>query len=101
LNGSNSHLKAENVTMENFARSLSRNRGDIGELVVDKTGLTGGFNFELEWMPDRLETKLDAPSAPRPSIFTALQEQLGLRLESAQVPIQAIVIDRAERPAEN
>jgi bla regulator protein BlaR1 len=99
-NGSGSHLKAENVTMEGFAKNLSRNR-DIGELVVDKTGLTGGFNFELDWMPERPNAKPDASIDDRASIFTALQEQLGLKLESAKVPIQVIVIDRAEKPSEN
>jgi uncharacterized protein (TIGR03435 family) len=89
----NTHLIAENVTMEAFARSLSRNR-DIGELVVDKTGLTGGFQFELDWTPERA----DATSDDRPSIFTALQQQLGLKLDTAKVPILAVVIDRAEKP---
>jgi uncharacterized protein (TIGR03435 family) len=95
-NSSDSHLKAENVTMEGFATRLSRNR-DIGKLVVDKTGLTGGFNFELDWMPERLESSPD----DRMSIFTALQEQLGLKLESAKVTALAIVVDRAEKPDSN
>ena len=56
--------------MEAFAKSLSRNR-DIGELVVDKTGLTGAFTFELDWMPERS----DPSSDDRPSILTALQQQ--------------------------
>jgi uncharacterized protein (TIGR03435 family) len=93
---SDTYLTAKNVTMEAFARRLSRNR-DIGKLVVDKTGLTGGFNFELEWMPQPLES----PSDDRTSIFTALQEQLGLKLESARVTTQAVVVDRAEKPGSN
>jgi len=52
-------------------------------------------------MPERLDAKPEASSDGRPSIFTALQEQLGLKLESAQVPIQGSVIDRAERPDGN
>jgi uncharacterized protein (TIGR03435 family) len=98
LHSGNTHMKAENITMETLAKHLSY---EVDKLVVDKTGLTGGFNFELEWMPARLDTKAEASPEILPSIFTALQEQLGLRLESAQVPIQAIVIDRAERPEEN
>ena len=90
----NMHLKATNVTMEAFARRLSRDR-DIGKLVVDRTGLTGKFDFELEW------SRGDDPLDDRPSILTALQVQLGLKLESAKVPIQAVVIDRAEKPQEN
>jgi uncharacterized protein (TIGR03435 family) len=89
------HLVATGTTMPALARYLCRY---VDKLVVDKTGLPGEFSFELDWKPERLDTKLDAPSDTRPSIFTALQEQLGLKLKSAQVPIQAIVIDRAQRP---
>lgn len=88
------YLKATNVTMDALARRLSRNR-DIAKVVVDKTGLTGRFDFELEWSPAQAE------SGDHPSIFTALQEQLGLRLESAKVPVEAVVIDRAEKPSDN
>jgi uncharacterized protein (TIGR03435 family) len=100
--GSESHsngsrLTATNVTMEAFARRLSRDR-DIGKLVVDKTGLTGGFNFMLAWMPEKLEAARDASPDESPSIFAAIQEQLGLRLEAAKVAVQAVVIDRAEKP---
>jgi len=65
--------------------------------VLDKTGLAGEFTFQLEFTPP------DAPpgDSPAPSLFTAIQEQLGLRLESARVPAEVIVIDRAERPSEN
>lgn len=103
----NTHLTAENVTMEGLANHLSRNR-DIGKIIVDKTGLTGRFDFELNWTPERLALKPEASflgepktSDDRPSIFTALQEQLGLKLESVKVPFSAVVIDRAEKPEEN
>jgi uncharacterized protein (TIGR03435 family) len=96
----NTHLIAKNVGMEAFARRLSRNR-DIGKLVVDKTGLTGGFNFELDWMPERLESRPESTSNDRTSIFTALQEQLGLKLESAKVSTLALVVDHAEKPDGN
>jgi uncharacterized protein (TIGR03435 family) len=95
------HLTAQNVTMEALAKRLSR-MPDIGSVVVDKTGLSGGFDFELDWMPGLLKPGADsAADDDRPSIFSALQGQLGLRLESGKVPIQAIVIDRAERPSGN
>jgi uncharacterized protein (TIGR03435 family) len=65
--------------------------------VLDKTGLTGKYDFTLRWAP--LETPADATDAP--SIFTAMQEQLGLRLESGKGPIEILVIDHVEKPSEN
>ena len=96
----NTHLTAHNLTMEAFARYLTRNR-EIGMPVVDKTGLTGSFNFELEWKPDQLQGKPEASADDRPSIFTAMQQGLGLELKSARVTIVTVVIDRAEKPQEN
>lgn len=90
----NQYLKATNVTMGAFARRLSRNR-DIGKVVVDRTGLAGRFDFELEWAPAQAE------SDDHPGIFTAIQEQLGLKLESAKAPVEAVIIDRAEKPSGN
>jgi uncharacterized protein (TIGR03435 family) len=98
MHTNNTHLTARNVTMEAFAKYLSRVH-DAGRLVVDKTGLSGGFDFELNWMPEQRETKPEGALDDRPSLFTALQEQLGLKLESAKVPVSAIVIERAEKPA--
>jgi uncharacterized protein (TIGR03435 family) len=65
--------------------------------VVDRTGLSGEFNVELEFAPP------DAPAADSsaPSVFTAVQEQLGLKLESAKVPAEIVIIDRADKPSEN
>jgi uncharacterized protein (TIGR03435 family) len=94
------HLTAKNVTMEALSKELSRNR-DIGKLVADKTGLSGAYNFELNWAPEQLGPKADTTPDERPSIFTALQEQLGLKLDSAKVPVQAVVVDRAEKPEGN
>jgi uncharacterized protein (TIGR03435 family) len=95
--GSNSHLSATNVTMEGFAKRLSRNR-DIAKPVVDRTGLKGGFNFALDWTPQSIEPARDSSPDVSPAIFAALQEQLGLRLESAKVPVLAVVIDRVDKP---
>lgn len=93
MSSNDTHVKATNVTMEAFAKRLSRDR-DIGKVVVDKTGLTGRYDFELNWARAQQD-------ADRPGIFTALQEQLGLKLESAKVKIDAVVIDRAEKPSDN
>ncbi len=90
----NTHLVATDVTMAGLARDLSRNR-DIAKVVVDKTGLTDKFDFVLDW------SREGDTSGDGPSIFTALQEQLGLKLESAKIPIEAVVIDRAEKPTGN
>jgi bla regulator protein blaR1 len=75
----------------------------VSRVVVDRTGLTGLFDFELKWTPDAIpQLPADAPplnvDPNGPSIFTALQEQLGLRLESARGPVDVVVIDRVEHP---
>ena len=75
-----------------------------GRLVIDKTGLTGRFAFTLAWTPDQMPTEAPPPGVPPvdpngPSFFTALQEQLGLKLESATGPLEVIVIDSVEQPA--
>ncbi|HEV8416751.1 MAG TPA: TIGR03435 family protein [Bryobacteraceae bacterium] len=84
-----------------LAQNLS---GLMGRPVVDKTGLTGKYDFVLEWTPDLGAAGPDGANSPAPSgptIFTALQEQLGLKLEAQKGPVENIVIDRAEKPSEN
>jgi uncharacterized protein (TIGR03435 family) len=72
-----------------------------GRLVVDKTGLTGKYDFTLKWASDSgAEADPPTPDAG-PALFTALQEELGLRLESKKTPVDMIVIDNAELPASN
>ena len=72
----------------------------LGRSVVDKTGLDGVFDFKLEWAPEGWSP--NAMMAPRPSLFTALQEQLGFRLEARKGPVEVLVIDRVEStPTEN
>ena len=73
--------------------------------VVDRTGLEGGFDLDLTFTPDRMPPGPPPPGVPIPSIdpngpslFTALQEQLGLKLESTRAPVEVIVIDHVERP---
>ncbi len=86
-------LRADNVTMATFAWMLSR---PAGREVVDKTGLQGKFDFKLDYAPE------GATDSSLPSIFTALQEQLGLKLTPQKVPVEILVIDSVERlPAEN
>ena len=81
----------------------------LGRHIEDKTGLTGKYDFTLKWTPDEAESPMfrgalgggasaPAPDANGPSIFTALQEQLGLKLESQKGPVEVLVIDHAEKP---
>lgn len=76
---------------------------ELKRAVVDRTGLTGFYNFTLRWTPDEgaapVTDAADANAAP--SIFTALQEQLGLKLEKTRAPLQVLVIDHLERPSAN
>ncbi len=69
----------------------------LGRTVNDHTGLTGKYDFTLTWTPE----DQGSDSTPGPSLFTALQEQLGLRLSAAKAPVPVLVIDRLERPGEN
>jgi uncharacterized protein (TIGR03435 family) len=102
-------LKAPNVSMDRLASALSTT---LGSIVVDKTGIDGKFNVSLQWTPDQGTQPRASKSAvmpppppsdtvPGPSLFTALEEKLGLKLESRKVPVEVIVIDRANRPSEN
>jgi uncharacterized protein (TIGR03435 family) len=101
-------LKAPNVTMKRFADALS---STLQAIVVDQTGIDGRFDASMQWTPDpsnlpRLKSGEPAPpppsdAIPGPSIFTVLQEKFGLKLESKKVPVEVIVIDRANRPSEN
>jgi bla regulator protein BlaR1 len=93
------------VTMSRFAAVLSRY---FGQTVMDKTGLDGTYDISLQWTPQETQALLRpgepgaTPADPSgPSIFTAIQEQLGLKLDSQKGPVEILVIDRAERPAEN
>jgi uncharacterized protein (TIGR03435 family) len=67
-----------------------------GRMVLDKTGLEP-FTFELRWQPDTAEPLTDSP----PSLFTAIREQLGLRLEAQRAPVDSIIVTRVERPTPN
>jgi uncharacterized protein (TIGR03435 family) len=70
-----------------------------GRIIIDRTGLTGHYIMELHWTPDN--APVDASVESGPSIFTALQEQLGLKLEPSAAPLDVLVIDSAEKPSEN
>lgn len=75
-------------------------------LLANRTGIEGSFDFKLEWVPDSAHmpslngSRMEA-SPDGASIFTAVQEQLGLKLESTKGPVEALVIERAEKATEN
>jgi len=96
------HLEAEEISMARLAEALSR---VVDREVVDRTGRPENFNVSLLWAPDEHEVipSSDAIALPRdtPGIFTALQEQLGLKLEPSKAPAELLVIDHVERPTEN
>jgi uncharacterized protein (TIGR03435 family) len=83
------------ISMEDFAKALGALYA--GRTVVDRTGIQGLYDLALHWMPDALNTA----DSSGPSIFTAIQEQLGLKLESAKGPVEVLVIDRVQKPSEN
>lgn len=101
-----SHLVGQGATMAELASRMS-DLGDwsIGRQVFDKTGVTGKYDFSLQWTPDIKsagDSDSDSGTAGNgPSLFTAVQEQLGLKLDSAKEPVQHLIIDHAERPSEN
>jgi uncharacterized protein (TIGR03435 family) len=99
--GGRGKITAQGASMPKLAELLSRR---LSIPVEDATGVAGVFNLTLEWAPEEqglkaTATSTDAPAGP--SIFTALQEQLGLKLESRKIPMDVLVIDRAEKPTEN
>jgi len=85
--------------MTDLARALSGS-AEIGRNVIDQTGLTGGWEFQLIFVPpqQRLPRQEPLPDDPNaPSLITALQEQLGLKLESIQGPMEFLVVDNVDR----
>ncbi len=97
-------IGARNVTLGFLADSLS-SWPEAGRPMVDQTGLSGTFDFILEWVPERSSTgppgvELPAETAG-PTFDEALREQLGLRMESQKAPVDVIVVDHVERPGEN
>lgn len=101
-------VTAQGVGIDMLANNLAQ---QLGRTVIDKTGLTGRYDLKLEWTPDISQPfgpKEFGPDGPPPaadpggpSIFTALQEQLGLKLETQKGPVEIIVIDHIEKASEN
>ncbi len=108
------NLTSTGVELSMLVNVLSR---ITGRIVVDKTGLTGRYDFTLQWTPDESQGPIfpgggpgpgmqvrdgaPPPESSGPSLFTAIQEELGLKLESQKAPVQIFVIEHVERPSEN
>ena len=94
-------MQAEGCPISKVAAKLS----DIldGAPVIDETSTSGNFNFTLRWSPASAQANAGVSDASDvPSIFAAVEEQLGLRLESRRrVPVDVLVVDRAEMPSKN
>lgn len=103
------NLKARGSTLAALASTLST---FAGRIVIDRTAIAGGYDIDLTWTPDQIPRAQGGGDQPAqvngatidpngPSLFTALQEQLGLKLESTRGPVDVLVVDRAERPTED
>ena len=103
LNGDHISDDAYGMSMAEIASRFLANRLD--RTVIDETGLAGRFDVHLEFARDNAATNLDnpvaSPDSAAPSIFTAVQEQLGLKLSPGKGPVEVLVIDHVEKPSEN
>ena len=107
IDRSSGHLSAKSMPMSQLVSILT---SELRRPVLDETGIQGVFDVALDWAPESLPARpgaaagatnlADAPDT-RPSIFTAVEEQLGLRLEAGKSTMEVLVVDRAERASEN
>jgi uncharacterized protein (TIGR03435 family) len=93
-------VPAKSVTMDDFVAMLQR--ATLDKPTVNKTGLTGKYDFDLVWAQDSSQYGGEVPAAPddaqSPPLFTAVQEQLGLKLTATKGMVSALVVDEAEKP---
>jgi uncharacterized protein (TIGR03435 family) len=99
MSSSNGHLEAKGVELKDIAAFLTN---ETQRTVLDKTGLAGDYDFTIDWTSTRWgpPDAANKPGAP-PEIFTAIQEQLGLKLEAAKGPVDSVVVDHVEEPSAN
>jgi uncharacterized protein (TIGR03435 family) len=90
-------ISAGGVTMAELAANILR---PAGRPVTDRTGLPGGYDFDLKWVPDDVRRAAARP-IDGPSFVVALEEQLGLRLENTRTAMEFVVVESVQRPAEN
>jgi uncharacterized protein (TIGR03435 family) len=102
---------AQAIPIASLANALSER---LSRTIVDKTGLRGKYDIALQWAPDEAQAAMfnrpslgpgpasaPPPDTSGPSLFTALAEQLGLKLKSTKGPVETLVIDHIEQPSEN
>jgi uncharacterized protein (TIGR03435 family) len=99
------HVTCQAASMEFFAKNFLA--GQVGGPVIDQTGIKGAFDFTLDWAADDLSGRPStdagaaAPDSAGPSFFSALREQLGLKLEAGKGPVEVLIVDHAEKATEN
>ncbi|MGB6472753.1 MAG: M56 and DUF3738 domain-containing protein [Candidatus Sulfotelmatobacter sp.] len=106
MEGNGGPVRGQAIPIASLVHLLSQ---QLGRTVLDKTGLTGKYDFTLKWVPDESQgppgpPRMDnapPPDSSGPSLFTAIQEQLGLKLEAQKGPVEILVIDHAAKPSEN
>jgi len=109
MDGKMGQLAGQGVSVTSLAQALSQR---LGRNVLDKTGLRGNYDFTLQWptteglvpavkATEDGQQRTDSSPSPGPTIFTAIQEQLGVQLQSQKTPVEILVIDHAETPSEN
>jgi uncharacterized protein (TIGR03435 family) len=93
----------KDLTVAQMADLLTQGAPELGRVVVDRTGISGAVDLDLKWASDTGASNADAssPAASGPSLFTAIQEQLGLKLEPSKGPVKVLVIDQLEMPSDN
>jgi uncharacterized protein (TIGR03435 family) len=99
LTNSPGHTNGYNVTASELAGNLS---WLLSKPILDKTNLAGKYDVELQWTPESVEMRSDlSPGQDAPGIFTAIQEQLGLKLQPARGPVRMFIIDHISEPSDN
>jgi uncharacterized protein (TIGR03435 family) len=95
----NGELTARAASMDAFADVLTGMRDMANRVVINHTGLAGNYDFQLDWSRDRGDGA--SQDSPYPGLFTALEEQLGLRLKSARAQVEVVVVESAQQPTVN
>jgi uncharacterized protein (TIGR03435 family) len=85
-------FKGQNASIALLAKNL---KGELGRPVIDRTGLAGNFDFRIQFASD------DAHLDDAPALVSAVEKQLGLKLESAKGPVETLIVDHAEKPSAN